>query len=87
MLLIIVLLLLLVIIVFAFMQQSLFGKTPAGERLEQIKRSPNYKNGSFNNLSVTPQLTEGYSLYSVMKEFLLGKKKCFSQRHIAVGEN
>lgn len=30
-----------------------FGKVPAGERLERIKQSPNYKNGSFQNLSET----------------------------------
>ncbi|MEP7377592.1 MAG: MBL fold metallo-hydrolase [Chitinophagaceae bacterium] len=75
MLFILFLLLLLVIFVYAFMQQSLFGKIPAGERLERIKKSPNYKNDSFNNLSHTPQLTEGASFYSVMKEFLFRKSK------------
>ena len=75
MLFILFLLLLFAIIVFAFMQQSLFGKTPAGERLERIKKSPNYNNGLFNNLSDTPQLTEGASIYSVMKEFLFRKSK------------
>ena len=75
MLLIIFLLLLFTVVVFAFMQKSLFGKTPAGEKFERIKKSPNYKNGSFNNLSNTPQLTEGASFYSVMKEFLFRKSK------------
>ena len=82
MLLIIFSLLLLLIVVFAFMQQSLFGKTPTGERLERIKKSPNYKNDSFNNLSDTPQLTEGASFYSVMKEFLFRKSKKASPKDI-----
>ncbi len=33
------------------LKQSKFGRLPSGKRLERIKRSPNYKNGSFQNLS------------------------------------
>lgn len=69
------LLLLLAIIVFVFMQQSIFGKIATGARLERIKKSSNYKNGSFNNLNHTPQLTEGAGLFSVMKKFLFEKNK------------
>ncbi|WP_435355107.1 MBL fold metallo-hydrolase [Emticicia sp. SJ17W-69] len=65
---------LLTIAIFLFMQQAKFGKTPAGERLERIKKSPNYKDGSFKNLSFTPDLAEGVTYYSVMKEFIFGKK-------------
>ena len=65
---------LLAIIVFLFMQQAQFGKLPSGKRLERIKQSPNYKDGSFKNLSFTPDLAEGVTYYSVMKEFLFGKK-------------
>jgi hypothetical protein len=36
-----------ILIVFAFMQQEKFGKKPSGERLERIKKSPNFKNGHF----------------------------------------
>lgn len=68
-------LLLLVLAVFVFMQQSIFGKTATGERLNRIKKSPNYKNGSFSNVNLTPQLTEGASFFSVMKEFLFEKNK------------
>ena len=60
--------------VFVFMQQAKFGKKPSGERLERIKKSPHYKNGSFQNLNITPDLTEGVTYYSVMKEFIFGKK-------------
>lgn len=65
---------LLAIAIFLFMQQAKFGKTPAGERLERIKKSPNYKDGSFKNLSFTPDLAEGVTYFSVMKEFIFGKK-------------
>src|SRR6187455_3045344 len=75
MLLFIFLALAVIIIIFAFLQQSIFGKTPSGERLERIKKSPNYKNGSFVNLSPTPQLTEGAGFFSVMKEFFFEKNK------------
>ncbi|MBI3235423.1 MAG: MBL fold metallo-hydrolase [Bacteroidetes bacterium] len=51
-----------------------FGKRPQGERFERIKKSPNYKNGSFQNQSFTPDLTDGATYYSVGKEFLFGDK-------------
>jgi len=57
-----------------FIQQAQFGKLPAGERLERIARSPNYKNGKFHNLSATPDLTEGVTYYAVLKEFLFERK-------------
>ena len=59
--------------VYAFMQQPKFGKLPSGERLERVKQSPNYRNGSFQNLSHTPDLTEGVSYFKVMKQFFLEK--------------
>ena len=34
-----------------------FGKTPSGERLARIQQSPNYREGKFQNLEPTPQLT------------------------------
>ncbi len=65
---------LLTVAVFVFIRQEQFGRTPSGERLERIKRSPHYKDGSFQNLSHTPDLTEGVSYYAVMKEFLFAEK-------------
>lgn len=60
--------------VYIFMQQSKFGSIPSGERLERIKASPQYSNGKFQNQSHTPDLTEGASFLSVLKEFLFEKK-------------
>jgi L-ascorbate metabolism protein UlaG (beta-lactamase superfamily) len=57
------------------MQQPQFGKAPAGNRLERIKASPNYKNGAFQNFSNTPSLTEGANYFSILKEFFFKKNK------------
>jgi L-ascorbate metabolism protein UlaG (beta-lactamase superfamily) len=65
----------LILVVFLFMQQAMFGKMPRGERLEKIKNSSNFKNGKFQNLSHTPDLTEGVSYYAVLKEFIFSKSK------------
>ena len=55
------------------MKQKKFGKTPSGERLERIKKSPNWRNGSFQNLNPTPQLAEDTSMPEIMFRFLFGK--------------
>src|SRR6478752_7672066 len=60
---------------FKLLGQVQFGKLPSGKRLERIKKSPNYKDGAFQNQSVTPDLTEGATYYSVSKEFLLKSRK------------
>lgn len=56
-----------------FMQQEKFGKYPEGERLERIKKSPNFRDGQFQNQSHTPDLAEGENYFSVMKEFIFNK--------------
>ena len=72
---ILIFLVVIILIVVLFMRQSMFGSIPAGERLERIKQSPNFKDGKFQNLSTTPTLTEGASYYAVLKEFLFYKSK------------
>ena len=64
---------LLVIATILYFQQAKFGKYPAGARLEKIKNSPNYKDGQFQNIHHTPQITEGYSHYQVMKDFFFNR--------------
>lgn len=61
--------------VFIFMKQAKFGRQPKGERLERIKKSPNFENGSFQNKHVTPSLTEGVTYSEVMRTMLFGDKK------------
>lgn len=58
---------------FLVLNQAKFGKLPSGTRLETIKKSPNYRNGAFQNQSDTPTFTNGATYYSVSKEFFTGK--------------
>lgn len=58
-----------------FLNQSQFGKAPSGKRLERIQQSPHYKNGRFDNLNKTPQLSEDTSMPEVMFRFLFGKNE------------
>lgn len=72
---ILIVLVILIFSVFVFMKQPQFGKASSRIRLEKIRKSPNYKNGQFQNVSNTPALTEGATYYTVFKEFFLGKSK------------
>jgi len=62
-------------LIYLFMQQSKFGKLPAGNRLQLVQQSLNYKEGKFQNQSHTPALTEGATFPSVIKEFVFIKKE------------
>jgi len=66
---------LLVISVLVFLQQPSFGRAPSGARLERIQKSPNYRDGQFQNESVTPDLAEGTSYWKVFVKFFFGKSK------------
>lgn len=59
----------LAIATFLFMQQKSFGKLPSGERLERLKKSPQYKNNHFRNLTETPTLAEDASYLGMMRDF------------------
>lgn len=52
------------------MSLRIYGKLPSGERLKRIQASPNYKNGSFQNLSKTNAMAEDASFFKTMREFL-----------------
>lgn len=55
---------------YLFMQQKQFGTNPKGERLARIEKSPNYKDGAFQNLTPTPMLADGVSYLSILKDYL-----------------
>lgn len=55
-----------------YMKQAKFGKAPSGEHLETISKSSNYENEAFKNLSFTPDITEGHSYLSILKDQFLG---------------
>ena len=57
-----------------FVHQKSFGRTPQGERLERIKKSPNYKNGEFKNKHETQLFTGQKSRLGTMMEFLFKEK-------------
>lgn len=73
--LVVIVLLVLIVAGMLFMRQSQFGKASLGDRFDRIKSSPNYRNGKFQNLNYTPDLKEGVSYYTVMKDFFFGKSK------------
>ena len=56
-----------------FLQHPLFGKTPSGDRLKKVENSENYSDGKFQNLSDTPDLTEGVSYTDIFKDMLFNK--------------
>ena len=65
---------LLAVATFLFMQQTKFGSSPkSAKRLERIKRSANFREGSFQNQSHTPDLAEGVSYWQVTKHFFFEK--------------
>src|SRR5215203_146140 len=67
--------LLIIISSYLFIQQPQFGGKPSPTQLKKIRASQNYKNGQFQNLNYTPQLTGDTSLFKVMGKFFFGKDK------------
>lgn len=63
----------LVITTLLYIRLPKFGKAPNGKRLELIQKSPNYKDGKFQNISFTPTITEGYSMSKVLYNLLIKK--------------
>lgn len=59
--------------VLVFLNLPRFGRLPQGERLERIKRSPHYKDGSFQNLHPTQQITSDKGRLQTMWQFLTSK--------------
>jgi L-ascorbate metabolism protein UlaG (beta-lactamase superfamily) len=56
-----------------YMKKEQFGKNPDQVRAERFKGSANFNDGTFRNLSVTPQLAEGHSMAGVMYSFFFDK--------------
>ena len=53
--------------VIVFMHTPAFGREPRGQRLERIKKSPNYKDGKFQNEHPTVMMTGNNSFFSRLK--------------------
>ena len=56
--------------IYLFLNQAIFGKLPTGNRLQRILNSKNYRNGSFKNLSVTPDLAPDASYWKILKMYM-----------------
>lgn len=52
------------------MQRSVFGRDPAGSRLERIQRSPNYRDGQFQNLTPTAVMREDASYRTMLLDYV-----------------
>ncbi len=65
----------LILVIYLFMQQPMFGRKPAAQRLQQIQQSSNYKDGAFQNQSFTPSFTDGASFSKVFYQFFFSKKE------------
>lgn len=58
-----------------FLNQPSFGKLPEGERLARIEKSPNYRNGKFQNRLPTTQIASDKPKIQSLYEFLFRKVK------------
>ncbi len=47
-----------------------FGRSPKGERLERIRSTENYKDGSFQNVEPTEVNPGDVSIFKILKEML-----------------
>ena len=61
--------------VIVFINLPTFGRIPSGERLEKVKSSSNYRDGKFQNIHETLQLTSDKSYVANIVEFLFKKKE------------
>ena len=52
------------------MSLHIYGKLPSGPRASRIRNSPQYRNGSFQNESLTNAMAEDASFFKTMKEFV-----------------
>ncbi len=56
--------------VLLFMQQAVFGKNPAGGKLERVESSSNYSKNVFQNIEPTEVMRKEASTVKVLKDFL-----------------
>lgn len=55
-----------------FLQHPQFGKSPRGARKERILKSPNYKDGKFESIEYTPDLSEDTTFLGALMEMFKG---------------
>ena len=57
-----------------FLKQAKFGALPEGDHLDRIRRSPNFRDGAFQNVIPTPMMT-GEHGSDAMRKFVLNSNK------------
>ena len=59
------------------LNQANFGKPATGDRLNRIQKSPNFKDGQFQNLNFTPTFAEDVSKFEMIRDgiFKISKRK------------
>ena len=62
---------------FIILNQANFGNPSAGDRLKRIQKSPNFRDGSFQNQSFTPTFAEDVSKWEMIRDgiFKINKRK------------
>lgn len=58
---------------FVYLQHPKFGKAPSGKRLVRIRKSPNYRNGKFQNKTETPTFAGGHTFWGEVRKSLFNK--------------
>ena len=71
----IIIVIVVVIGLYLFISQPKFGRQPDTVVKKRIASSTGFKNGQFQNQSITPDLTDGATYYSVSKEFFFKRSK------------
>jgi L-ascorbate metabolism protein UlaG (beta-lactamase superfamily) len=67
---------------YLFLSQKFFGKYPANSRLARILKSPNYRNGVFQNLSPTEVMPKEVSKIGMLRKFIFKSKNLEPQQII-----
>lgn len=55
---------------FIFLQSSPFGASPRASRLARIQQSPNFRDGSFQNIEPTDVMRQDASYFDMLKDFV-----------------
>lgn len=72
---IIIILIVLAVALWLFLQHPQFGGNIKGPRMERMRNSPNFKDGTFQNEHETPMLSEGANYFEVTRRFFFSKNK------------
>lgn len=70
-----ILIIFIIILFYGYTSQKKFGSLPDNISKLKIEKSKNFRDGAFQNLSYTPNLTEGVSFFDALKDFLFSKKE------------